>query len=156
MKTFKDLVFKKKDEHNMHASIVFENGESVSVLYGKGAFCDENTYECWYSNEGEHFGFETIDKSSVPETPIMNWAMLRKAHQFKLYLGWRLKFISKKGGFDLLVFNLPTGAVWIAITGIGCWFRSKIVRLNILIAGWNAITGTRCWSWTNFSCYSST
>ena len=27
----------------------------------------------------EHFGFKTIDKSIVPETPLMNWAMLRKA-----------------------------------------------------------------------------
>ena len=26
----------------------------------------------------EHFGFETIDKSTVPETPLINWAMLRK------------------------------------------------------------------------------
>jgi len=27
----------------------------------------------------EHFGFKTIDKSNIPETPIMTWAMLRKA-----------------------------------------------------------------------------
>lgn len=27
----------------------------------------------------EHFGFKTIDKSAVPETPLVNWAMLRKA-----------------------------------------------------------------------------
>jgi ribosomal protein S18 acetylase RimI-like enzyme len=26
----------------------------------------------------EHFGFKTIDKSNIPETPLMNWAMLRK------------------------------------------------------------------------------
>ena len=25
----------------------------------------------------EHFGFKTIDKSKIPETPLMNWAMLR-------------------------------------------------------------------------------
>jgi len=26
----------------------------------------------------EHFGFKTIDKSNIPETTLMNWAMLRK------------------------------------------------------------------------------
>ena len=26
----------------------------------------------------EHFGFKTIDKSTIPETQLMNWAMLRK------------------------------------------------------------------------------
>ena len=26
----------------------------------------------------EHFGSKTIDKSSIPETPLINWAMLRK------------------------------------------------------------------------------
>ena len=27
----------------------------------------------------EHFGFRTVDKSTVPETQLVNWAMLRKA-----------------------------------------------------------------------------
>ena len=27
----------------------------------------------------EHFGFRTVDKSTVPETQLINWAMLRKA-----------------------------------------------------------------------------
>jgi len=62
MKTFKDLVFKKKDEYHMHASIKFENGEAVSVLYGKGAWSDENTYECWYSNESDPSGFQTPEE----------------------------------------------------------------------------------------------
>ncbi len=26
----------------------------------------------------EHFGFKTINKSNIPETPLTNWAMLRK------------------------------------------------------------------------------
>ena len=27
----------------------------------------------------EHFGFKTIHKTTIPKTPLMNWAMLRKA-----------------------------------------------------------------------------
>jgi ribosomal protein S18 acetylase RimI-like enzyme len=26
----------------------------------------------------QHFGFKTVDKSNIPETPLTNWAMLRK------------------------------------------------------------------------------
>lgn len=62
MKTFKDLVFKKNKDHNMHAWLKFKNGETVSVLYGKGAMCDENTYECWYSNESEPSAFQTEEE----------------------------------------------------------------------------------------------
>lgn len=31
----------------------------------------------------QHFGFKVVNKSTIPETKLTNWAMLREKHELK-------------------------------------------------------------------------
>jgi len=64
MKKFEDLVFEKHEEGHMLAEMVFENDNSLSVIYDGPFMCDKDgsTYEAWYSCHSWPEGWQTPEE----------------------------------------------------------------------------------------------